>query len=90
MFSEGSSEGSSELAIEARGLSKCYALFNRPSDRLWQMLWRGRRKFYRDFWALRDLDLTVGRGEVMGIVGRNGAGKSTLLQLVCQTLTPTA
>lgn len=90
MSSDGSSEASSEAAIEARGLSKCYALFNRPSDRLWQMLWRGRRKFYRDFWALRDLDLTVGRGEVMGIVGRNGAGKSTLLQLVCQTLTPTS
>jgi lipopolysaccharide transport system ATP-binding protein len=85
-----SSETSSEVAIEARGLSKCYALFDRPSDRLWQMLWRGRRKFYRDFWALRDLDLTVGRGEVLGIIGRNGAGKSTLLQLICQTLTPTA
>jgi lipopolysaccharide transport system ATP-binding protein len=85
-----SSEESSELAIEARGLSKCYALFDRPSDRLWQMLSRGRRKFYRDFWALRDVDLSVGRGEVMGIVGRNGAGKSTLLQLICRTLTPTS
>lgn len=80
---------SSDQAICAENLSKCYTLFDRPSDRLKQMLWRGRRKYYREFWALRDVSLTVARGEVLGIVGRNGAGKSTLLQLLCGTLTPT-
>jgi lipopolysaccharide transport system ATP-binding protein len=80
---------SSDWAIQAQGLSKCYTLFDRPADRLKQMLWRGRRTYYREFWALRNLDLEVGHGEVLGIVGRNGAGKSTLLQLLCGTLTPT-
>lgn len=80
---------SSDWAIQAAGLSKCYTLFDRPADRLKQMLWRGRRKYFREFWALRNLDLEVGHGEVLGIVGRNGAGKSTLLQLLCGTLTPT-
>jgi lipopolysaccharide transport system ATP-binding protein len=81
---------SSDWAIRTSGLAKCYTLFDRPSDRLRQMLWRGRRKYFREFWALRNVDLEVGRGEVLGIVGRNGAGKSTFLQLLCGTLTPTA
>lgn len=77
------------VAIQAHKLSKCYQLYNHPSDRLKQFLWRGKRQYYRELWSLRDIDLTVAKGEVVGIVGRNGAGKSTLLQLVCGTLTPT-
>lgn len=80
---------SSDWAISAKSLSKCYLLFDRPTDRLKQMLWRGRRTYYREFWALRDVNLEIGHGEVLGIIGRNGAGKSTLLQLLCSTLTPT-
>lgn len=76
--------------IDAQGLSKRYALYDRPSDRLLQMFWRGRRQLFREFWALRDVDLRVLAGDVVGIVGRNGSGKSTLLQLVCGTLEPTA
>ncbi len=79
-----------ESAIRAVALSKCYQLYDRPSDRLKQMLWGGRRKFFREFQALRDIDLEVGRGEVLGIIGRNGAGKSTLLQLICRTLAPSS
>jgi len=77
------------IAIETAGLSKAYHLYERPQDRLWQTLFRGRRQFYREFWALRDIDLSVRRGETVGIIGRNGSGKSTLLQLIAGTLSPT-
>jgi len=79
---------SSDIAIRARGLSKCYPIFDRPEDRLKQMLSFGRRKYYREFWAVRNVDLDVYRGETVGIVGRNGSGKSTLLQLIAGVLTP--
>jgi ABC-type polysaccharide/polyol phosphate transport system ATPase subunit len=79
---------SSELAVRASGLGKCYHIYERPEDRLKQILWRGRRTFYREFWALRDVSLELARGGTLGIVGRNGSGKSTLLQLLAGTLTP--
>ena len=80
---------SSEPVICVENLGKCYQIYDKPRDRLLQMLYRGRRQYYREFWALRDVSFTLGQGETLGIIGRNGAGKSTLLQLVCGTLHPT-
>lgn len=40
--------------------------------------------------ALRELDLTISRGEILGLLGRNGAGKSTVVKLVCGLQQPTA
>ncbi|MDI1230202.1 MAG: ABC transporter ATP-binding protein [Methylobacter sp.] len=79
-----------KAAISVKNLGKCYQLYNQPHDRLKQFLWRGRRQYFREFWALRDVSFEVMPGEVLGIIGRNGSGKSTLLQLVCGTLTPTS
>lgn len=75
--------------VQANGLGKCYKIYDTPKARLKQALWRGRKQYYREFWALRHLSFEVKRGESLGIIGRNGSGKSTLLQLICGTLTPT-
>ena len=45
------------------------------------MLSFGRRKLFRDVWAVQDVDIEIFKGETFGIVGRNGSGKSTMLQL---------
>jgi len=75
--------------ISAKSLGKCYQQYANPQDRLKQFLWRGKRQYHREFWALRDINFNIMQGEVVGIIGRNGSGKSTLLQLVCGTLAPT-
>lgn len=89
---------SNEPAIDVRNVSKCYQIYGKPSDRLKQALYpRVQRvvgaqagKYFREFWALRDVSFSIRPGEAVGIIGRNGSGKSTLLQLICGTLAPTA
>ncbi len=79
-----------DIAIQVDNLSKCYQIYDKPHRRLLQMIYRGHRQYYREFWALKDVSFTVKRGETIGIIGRNGSGKSTLLQMICGTLTPTS
>src|SRR5512138_3784609 len=81
---------SRDFAIRATAVGKCYQMYEQPLDRLKQSFWRTRRRFYREFWALRGITLEIGKGETVGIIGRNGSGKSTLLQIICGTLTPTS
>lgn len=80
----------SDVAIRVESISKCFQIYEKPHHRLLQMLSRGRARYYREFWALRDVSFDVMKGETVGIVGRNGSGKSTLLQIICGTLTPTS
>ena len=87
---------SSDIAIKVNDLSKCYHIYDKPQDRLkqsvlsiiWRFLGKAPRKFFKEFWALKDISIEVKKGETVGIVGRNGSGKSTLLQLICGTLNP--
>lgn len=76
--------------ISVRGLGKSFPVYAKPHHRLLQMMFPGgRQNWFREFRALNGVDLEIGRGETVGIVGRNGSGKSTLLQVICGTLTPT-
>ncbi len=75
-------------AVEFQSVSKSYAIYESPSDRLKELLTFNRLKRHRDFWALRDVSFEVRRGETFCIVGENGSGKSTLLQMVAGILQP--
>ncbi len=85
--------------IEVNGLSKKYRLgesqpYYTLRDSLAGLfknpLAAAREQLEKDeFWALKDVNFTVNKGEVVGIIGRNGAGKSTLLKILSQITPPT-
>ncbi len=75
--------------LAARNISKLYRIYNRPADRLKEALWLGHRTLHEDFWALREVNLSIEKGETVGVIGPNGCGKSTLLQILCGILEPT-
>src|SRR5579875_2938176 len=77
-------------AIAARHLTKVYRLYERPQQRILDLLGIGRRGSYTEHFALEDVSITVARGERLGVIGRNGAGKSTLLKLVSGVIPPTS
>ncbi|MEX3972096.1 ABC transporter ATP-binding protein [Paraburkholderia caribensis] len=91
------SDSVKQTAVEVHGLGKRYEIYAAPQDRLKQMVLprlsrlvgRESKEYFREFWALRDVNLKVGVGETVAIIGQNGSGKSTFLQLVCGTLSPT-
>jgi len=70
-------------------LSKIYKLYHTPLDRLKETFHPFHKQYHQEFYALKDISFTVGKGEILGIVGKNGSGKSTLLQLITGVLTPT-
>ncbi|WP_217593041.1 ABC transporter ATP-binding protein [Cohnella sp. GbtcB17] len=81
---------SSEVAISIRNVSKSFKIYEKPQHRIWQSIFRNKKKMYREFWALKDLDFDVKKGDCIGIIGRNGSGKSTILQIIANTLRPSA
>lgn len=80
----------SDFAVKIDNLSKIYKLYREPMDRLKEALHPFRKKYHRDFYALRDVSFEIGRGETFGIIGKNGAGKSTLLKILTGVLTQTS
>lgn len=94
MSSDNSQAQSSIITV--KNIEKTFRMYRRPQDRLKQMimprlkLGKGGTEYFDKFTALHNINLNLGRGETVGIVGRNGSGKSTLLQIICGTLQPTS
>lgn len=80
-----------DFAIKFENISKFYKLYDSPKDRLKEALHPfGKKKFHKEFYALKNTNLEVKKGEILGIVGRNGSGKSTLLKLISGVIQPSS
>ena len=77
-------------SVEFRAVSKSYAIYDSPGDRLTELLSLNRARRHRDFLALDGVSFSVTRGQTFCIIGQNGSGKSTLLQIVAGILQPTS
>jgi len=86
--------------LEVKNLSKSYQIGRRKEgyyslrDEMVNLAkepfrWlKGRRNKKEKFWALKDINFSVEKGEVVGVIGRNGAGKSTLLKILSRITSP--
>ncbi len=79
-----------KLAICAEQITKVYKLYDKPSDRLKEALGLSRSKLHKEHYALRGVDLSIYKGETVGIIGTNGSGKSTILKIITGVLNPTS
>ncbi|ABZ83430.1 abc transporter, ATP binding subunit [Heliomicrobium modesticaldum Ice1] len=79
--------------LEIQDVSKKFVLQNYSGQRLSNLFTSllEARKYSnkRDFWALKNIDITLEQGKSLAIIGKNGCGKSTLLKLINGTLRPT-
>ena len=79
-------------AIHLENVGVCYRAPDEriPSIKEFAIRWIQGKIKHRDFWALRDINLSIPQGETLGVIGHNGAGKSTLSKLVARVLKPTS
>ncbi|MDQ1350860.1 MAG: lipopolysaccharide transport system ATP-binding protein [Acidobacteriota bacterium] len=77
-----------DTAVRFENLSKFYKLYYSPKDRLKEALSPFGKKRHREFYALKNINLEIKKGEILGVVGRNGSGKSTLLSIISGFIQP--
>lgn len=92
----------SQIAIKVENISKKYDILHKQksdSDSLVGTFARGIKSVFdskhkgqsqEEFWALRDINFEINKGDRVGIIGRNGAGKSTLLKILSRIVKPTS
>ena len=83
------SDQPADIAIEVHELSKKFKLATERRDSLKERFVRGSGR-YDEFWALRDISLSIPRGSTFGLIGHNGSGKSTLLKMLAGIYRPTS
>jgi ABC-2 type transport system ATP-binding protein len=81
----------SKPAIVVENMSMMFNLNNEKVDNLKEYFIKlvTKKLHFTEFWALRDINLTVEKGDRVGILGFNGAGKSTMLKVIAGVMKPT-
>lgn len=74
--------------IVINSLTKSYNLYQKKNDRIWELIHPLQKKYHKKFLALDAINLTVEKGEIIGLIGQNGSGKSTLLKILASVITP--
>ena len=78
-----------EIAIEVKDVSKSFTVYyDRANSFKERILFLGRNKKKEKREILKDINLTIKKGEVVGLIGINGSGKSTLLKLMTKIIYP--
>nr|MDT0666403.1 ABC transporter ATP-binding protein [Micromonospora sp. DSM 115978] len=75
--------------IRGDGVGKRFVAYHKRATSLKERFVRRDKTAGDDFWALRDVDVQIGRGQTVGLAGANGSGKSTLLKVLAGILRPT-
>lgn len=73
------------IAIQLTGISKKYTLHHEKPTLIEGLI----NDANKTFWALQNINLTIKKGEKVGIIGRNGSGKTTLLKIIAGITSPT-
>lgn len=77
-------------AVRVEGVSKRFRLYHEKYTSLKERVIHLGNMPYEDLWALKDIDIEIGQGETVGLLGHNGSGKSTLLKCIAGILQPTS
>jgi lipopolysaccharide transport system ATP-binding protein len=78
-----------DILVSCNNVSKAYKIYEHQNDQLKDVIFGGFRKFYREKWVLKNIDLNIVKNQCVGLIGSNGAGKSTLLQIIAGITSPT-
>ena len=81
-----------ENAVEIKDVSMRFNLAKERVDNIKEWVVRklkGKGVSFDEFWALKDISLTIPKGDSFALIGSNGSGKSTLLKIISGVLTPT-
>lgn len=73
--------------ITVNHVKKVYSLYEDKKDRFREAFSISGKKYHKDFYALKDINFNIQKGECVGIIGLNGSGKSTLLKILTGVLT---
>ncbi|MGF7049240.1 teichoic acid transport system ATP-binding protein [Paenibacillus sp. DS2015] len=76
--------------IEIQDVVKSYKLYDKPLDRLKEVISPTHKTYHKEFKALNGISFKVEKGDALGILGKNGSGKSTLLKIITGVLSPTS